>query len=134
MTVQVSASDSQGTMAVLHDVTPPAGGPPLHRHLAETEAFYVIDGRFLFELDGETRIVEAGDSITILPGVVHLYQNIGTTDGKMIIITHPAGLDAFFAELHVLLANPGPPDMGAIAGLHTKFGMDLLGPPLAARS
>lgn len=133
VTIQVSGADSKGTLAVMHDVTPPNGGPPLHRHHSDSEAFYVLEGTFLFELDGAEHVRQAGESLNILPGVAHLYQNTGTTPGKMIIVTTPAGLDEFFVELDALLKSSAEPDMGAVAGLHAKYGMELLGPPRAAR-
>ncbi|MFZ4507802.1 MAG: cupin domain-containing protein [Fimbriimonas sp.] len=134
VTVQVSGADSGGKLAVVHDVTPPLGGPPLHKHLTDTEAFYVLEGSFVFELDGVLRTLGVGESITILPGVVHLYQNVGELPGRMLIVTTPAGLDEFFVELDELLKSSAEPDMPAIAALHGRFGMELLGPPLVART
>ena len=132
VTVKVSGQDSGGRFALMHDETPPLGGPPLHRHRAECEVFSVQEGQFVFVLDGVRTTVEAGGTVFIPPGVVHQYQNVGAQPGRMLIYIEPAGLDLFFGELDALLASSAEPDMPAIARLHEKFGMDLLGPPMSA--
>lgn len=134
VTIKVAGRDTGGTFALMHDVTPPLGGPPLHRHRTDVEVFSVVDGRFVFELDGDRHEAGPGATVLIQPGVVHLYQNVGDHPGRMLIHIAPAGLDAFFAELDALLRASTEPDMPAIAALHDKYGMDLLGPPLSARS
>ena len=133
VTVRVSGPDTGGRFALMHDVTPPLGGPPLHRHRTDIEVFSVLEGQFAFELDGVRTTVGPGATIFIPPGVVHLYQNIGAQPGTMLICVEPAGLDAFFAELDRVLRASAQPDMPAIAALHEKFGMDLLGPPVSGR-
>jgi len=131
VTIKVSSSQTAGAVTVIHSATPPAGGPPLHLHKADAEVFYVLDGTFLFVLDGERHEVGAGSTIFIPAGTRHQYQNVGDAVGNLLIILAPAGLDDFFVELDALLKQGGEPDMPAIAALHAKFGMELLGPPLA---
>jgi quercetin dioxygenase-like cupin family protein len=133
VTVKVSGKDTGGTFALMQDVTPPLGGPPLHRHVRDREVFSVLEGQFVFELDGVRATAAAGATVFIPPGVAHLYQNVGDQPGHMLIYIEPAGLDAFFSELDALLRASAAPDMPAIAALHGKYGMDLLGPPLSQR-
>lgn len=132
LTVKVAGSSCGGRLSLMHSTTPPLAGPPLHRHLTDSETFYVLDGHFVFELDGERVELGAGDTLFIPPGVVHRYQCVGDVPGNVLCLVEPAGLDEFFGELHALLKRPGPPDMGEIAALHARFGMELLGPPMSA--
>lgn len=132
VTVKVASADSDGQISVMHDVTPPGGGPPLHLHLSESETFYVLSGDFRFELDGQLHSATAGDTVFIPAGVAHRYQNAGAEPGYMLIYIQPGGLDAFFGELHALLQVPGEPPMPAIAALHERYNMKLMGPPLSA--
>ena len=44
------------------------GSPHQHFH---TQATYCISGKFEFEIDGEKRIVEAGDGVYIEPNLLH---------------------------------------------------------------
>lgn len=132
VTIKVASQQTNGKLTVIHSETPPNGGPPLHAHLSDSETFFVLEGEFLFVLNDETVVVSAGSTVFIPAGTRHQYQNVGGEPGKLLIILEPAGLDAFFIELDVLLKQSAEPDMPAVAALHAKFGMELLGPPLAA--
>ena len=48
--------------------------------------------------------------------------------GTILSTREPPGLEIFFEEL---AAVPGPPDPGKLAPLFVKYGLELLGPPLA---
>lgn len=133
VSIRVAGSETGNQYAVITGETPPQGGPPLHVHLTDAETFYVLEGTFLFELDGETVQAGAGDVVHIPPGVKHLYQNIGSEFGKLLLVVAPAGLDDFFIELDALLKSSAEPPMPKIAELHAKYKMELLGPPMAAR-
>ena len=132
VTVLISTADTGGKYTFMHGVTPPKGGPPLHKHVSDSEVFHVLSGDFVFMLDGERVEAAEGATVFIPAGVVHQYQNIGDEPGELLLFVEPAGLDDFFVELDALLKAGGGGDMGAIAGLHAKFRMELLGPPLAA--
>jgi len=132
VTIKVAGADTGGRYTVIHGVTPPLGGPPLHLHHEDWETFFVLSGRFAFLLDGERIEAEKGDTIHIPPGVVHQYQNIAAEPSEVLLFVEPAGLDEFFVELDALLKSSAEPDMGAIAALHARYKMELLGPPMAA--
>lgn len=131
--IKVSSNETGGAWTVLTSHTPPKGGPPLHSHVVDDEAFYILRGTFAFELDGELKHAVAGDTVYIPAGVRHLYQNVGEETGELLLVVVPGGLDAFFVELDALLRQPGTPDMEAIARLHEAYRMELLGPPMSAR-
>lgn len=132
VTIKVSGAQTDGKVTVIHGETPPKGGPPLHTHVSDSETFYVVEGEFLFVLDGEKITASAGSTVFIPAGVVHQYQNVGEEFGKLLLVVEPAGLDEFFVELDALLKESEEPNMPAIAALHEKYRMELLGPPLAA--
>ncbi len=132
VTVLVSGASTGGKYTVMHGVTPPTGGPPLHVHLFESEVFHVISGSFVFVLDGERVEASEGATVFIPAGTSHQYQNVGETNGELLLFVEPAGLDEFFVELDALLKAGGQNDMAAIAGLHAKYRMELQGPPLSA--
>jgi quercetin dioxygenase-like cupin family protein len=133
VSIKVTGSDTGGKYTVMEGVTPPQGGPPLHSHTSDFETFMVLEGKFLFVLNDQEVILEAGDTVHIPPGVVHQYQNIGDAPGRVFLVVEPAGLDEFFGDLDAVLKASPEPDMPSIAALHGKYRMELLGPPLAAR-
>jgi quercetin dioxygenase-like cupin family protein len=51
--VKLGGDDTDGNYAIMKTVTPPQGGPPLHRHRREDESFYVLEGEYVFEVDGK---------------------------------------------------------------------------------
>lgn len=131
--IKISSRDTNGAFAVAEDLTPPNGGPPLHMHYEQDEWWYVLEGEFLFEIDGEQIHAVPGATVFAPKGSRHTFQNIGTTNGRTIVTVVPGGLDLFFEEVDQTVSRHAVPDMEAVHVLFHKYGMELLGPPLAAR-
>lgn len=51
-----------------------------HRHHAEEEWVYILEGKALSDIEGETEEAGPGDFIAYPAGVAHLLKNIGDTD------------------------------------------------------
>jgi quercetin dioxygenase-like cupin family protein len=133
VSIKVASAETDNQYTVIWGQSPPLGGPPLHLHVSDSETFYVLEGTYIFELDGEIFNANVGDVVHIQPGVKHLYQNVGAEPGKLLLVVSPGGLDDFFIELDSLLNAHAEPPMPEIAALHAKFKMELLGPPMVAR-
>lgn len=131
MLLKVAADATDGAFSIMEDRTPPGGGPPLHSHHCE-EWFYIVDGEFLVEVDGATSTASPGDLLHVAPDVPHTFQNIGSVDGRMLIVAKPGGIESYFMELaERMMADPSNlPALGAIAA---KYGVVLHGPPIGAR-
>jgi uncharacterized cupin superfamily protein len=132
--VKLAGTDTAGRLAVIEDCTPPLGGPPLHRHGREDEWFYVLEGEYLFEVDGRQERCGAGAAVYAPRGTVHTFQNVGASSGRMLVVVQPAGLDAFFADLDGATRGMREPDLSVVVPIFEKYGLELLGPPLAARA
>lgn len=128
MSIKLSGKDTGGQFAVIEDVSQPKAGPPLHLHHREDESFYVIEGEFVFEVDGQCVEAAAGDFVFAPRGSAHRYQNRGTSEGRLLVMVQPAGLDDFFEELSRI---EGPPSPEAMVPVFAKHGLELLGPPLS---
>jgi quercetin dioxygenase-like cupin family protein len=70
---------------------------PAHRHNHSEEVLYLLRGRLDHRIGEERIIVNAGDTITIPPGVGHQAINIGDQDAEM-IVAYPTGARDFVAE------------------------------------
>jgi quercetin dioxygenase-like cupin family protein len=125
-----SATQGRATLIETHDA--PGYGPPMHRHRNETEVFHVLQGRYLFEVDGERRIVHAGETLTARAGTTHRFVNISDDTSRMLVLISP-GFDAtgFFSELRDVMRH-GVPAPDTLARLGAKWDIEFLGPPLTA--
>ncbi len=119
------------------NATLPHGGPPLHRHSREDEFFYVLEGEFLVQSDGQTTRAAPGTAVSLPRGTTHTYTNAGTAPGKLLVLCVPAGIERFWAEVGQPgsdVASPPPPPTPAqlehlaTAALH--YGIEVVGPPL----
>jgi len=133
VTVKISSQDTGGAFAVCEDVTPPLAGPPLHLHLEQDEWWYILEGEYLFEVDGQQTKANAGATVFARRGSRHTFQNIGHQPGRVLVTVVPGGLDVFFLELSAMFPASAPLDMEKFAPLFRKHRLELLGPPLGAR-
>lgn len=129
--VRICPDATKGALSVIETVNAPGFGPPLHRHL-ETEIFRVIEGTYLYEVDGRRFEATAGDVVLIPGGAAHGFLNIGETPARQFIIIQPA-LDAaaFFTGLGALMAQ-GRPDVETLNAFGKLWSVEFLGPPIRA--
>src|SRR3990172_2948145 len=60
-----------------------------HTHRIQEQIYHVVDGEGLMELDGERRVMRAGDYAFVPPGVEHAIYNTGRTDLTFFVVTAP---------------------------------------------
>jgi len=133
LTIRVSSRDTNGAFAVFEGRVPPLEGPPLHRHPAQDESFYVVEGEFRFEVDGEEIYASAGASVVAPRGSSHTFQNVGSERGRMITTVVPGGLDLFFEDIEAVSPRGTAPDLAKLLPVFKKHGQEMLGPPLRVR-
>lgn len=118
-------SESNGLL-ILENTFHAKGGPARHLHYDQDEWFYALEGEFIVEVGDERMALHPGDSLLAPRRVPHVWANVGTTRGRMLIAFMPAGkMEAFFRE--VTKSNAMPPQDPELWRTH---GMELLGPPL----
>ena len=111
----------------------PGFGPPLHRH-REAEIVYILQGRYLFEVDGKRLEAAVGDTVVANGNVPHRFVNIDSNPSKQLVKIVP-GCDAlaFFTEL-------GSPPRGtklddeAKQAFSARCGVEFSGAPLNTSS
>jgi quercetin dioxygenase-like cupin family protein len=129
--VRVPPDTTGGVLTSIETINEPGFGPPLHRH-RETEVFYVLEGRYLFEVDSKRFTANVGDVVTAPGGSAHTFVNITDQPARQFIQILP-GLDAaaFFLELADVMRD-GKPDRDALNAFGAKWHVEFLGPPLKA--
>ncbi|RNC91865.1 MAG: cupin domain-containing protein [Allomuricauda sp.] len=76
----------------------PAGvpGPPPHLHNNYQEAFLILEGEMEFMINGETRVLKAGESVDIPSGILHTFGNKSASPCKWVNVHSPKGFFDFF--------------------------------------
>ena len=126
VTIKAHTRNTNGSMSVLEIAVEPNSGPALHTHLREDELWWVLEGEFRFKA-GDVMLHAAAGGMAFGPrGAPHAFQNVGTTRGRLLVVTTPSGLERFFEQF---AASPGGPDVLAEVG--TANWIEFAGPPLA---
>lgn len=109
---KVSAAATGGTVSVAEVIAQPGGGVPLHVHDREEETFYVLEGRFSFQV-GED-IIEAGPGDTVYGPrqTAHSWRCTGDGESRMFALFSPGEFEGFLSELTQV---PPPSDPAAEA-------------------
>ena len=130
--VRLPPAASAGAFCFIDTINAPGKGPPLHRH-REAEIFRVIEGRYLYQVDGRRFFAEVGDVISIPGGAAHGFVNVTDAPARQFILITPA-LDAaaFFTELAATMRD-GLPDRDALNAFGEKWAVEFLGPTLDPR-
>jgi quercetin dioxygenase-like cupin family protein len=118
-------------------VRPGGGVSVAHRHPQLTERFEVLEGELTVKLDGETRVLTAGEQVTIPPGAAHHYANRSQADCAFRCEVWPAArFEAMVVTLFALGMEGrtnarGAPSPLQMAVILDEFGdvMELAGPP-----
>lgn len=87
ITFKVIVDENPGEASIIEMTPQPQDRVPLHKHAAET--FCVLEGNFeFFGADPESTFeATLGDYVRIPAGVPHGWVNIGTTKGRLQIVT-----------------------------------------------
>jgi mannose-6-phosphate isomerase-like protein (cupin superfamily) len=134
--VKVSSRDTGGAFAVFEARTRPLQGPPLHVHHEQDETWHVMEGEYVFEVDGQEIYAGPGSTVFAPRGSRHTFQNIGASPGRLMTVVVPGGLDLFFEELEAAVpagTSPATADPSAVVPIFRKHNLELLGPPLSMR-
>jgi len=123
MIVHLRSVDTGGSYALIEMHHPPNVGPALHVHPRGPEAFFVLEGEYLFFRGSETIPVTKGQSVAIPPGVAHRYV-VGPEGGRALVITPPE-LELYFARIAERLQSAAVPWEEEFA-VAAEFGQEFL--------
>ena len=124
---RLSSVDTDGRLFLTEQTMLAKGGPPRHLHHEQDEWFYILEGEFIIEVGVQRYTLNPGDSVFAPRKIPHVWANVGSPPGRILIAFTPAGaMEAFFDLTTKANAMPGlDPD------LWRAHGMEVVGPPLA---
>lgn len=130
ITFKVTDEDTGGKYSVWEIEVPKHSGPPSHYHTNLEEGFYVLEGEFAIQHNERSINAITGSFTHIQRGVVHKYKNIGKATGKLLVTGVPAGLENFFEEAGIPIADEkrftppsSPIDIARIVDVSEKHGI-----------
>jgi quercetin dioxygenase-like cupin family protein len=121
------ASDTGRQFSVWESIVPPGRGAPAHTHTREDEAFYVLSGEVLVEVEGVTDPLrlDTGAFLFAPRHRRHGYRNVGTTTARLLVFAMPGtGLDRMFAAFDEVGKQSGhTPAIQTIAAIAEQYGV-----------
>lgn len=126
MTVKASADETARAFTLLEAEEPPDFGPPMHIHHDCAEAFYVLDGEYIFFLGEEEESCPAGSFIYIPLGTPHGFR-VGKTASRKLNFYIPAAMVGYFDDLSDAEAK-GRADEDVLAEILRKYSVEVIGP------
>lgn len=96
--IKANAATSGGALTCVETHDPPGFVAPAHIHRMATEAFYVLEGSYVFRTGDEETTCDPGSFVLVPRGVTHGYK-AGSGGGRLLIIYVPPGIDEMWREL-----------------------------------
>ena len=134
--MHVAGEETNDRLSLVEGLLPPDAMTPLHVLPNADQILYVLEGELTAYLPGVERILRSGDSMLQPAGVPQTHRVTSANPARVLAITSPAGIERFFSEIgrpaeRLVMPQPEamPSDLGALAAIAAKHGMDLLGPP-----
>lgn len=98
-----------GRVSVTEITVPPhSAGPPLHRH-AFDEAFYMLEGELIFQLEDELLTNGPGELFFVPRNAVHALANHTDAPARYMLVCTPVGFERHWARLAADAAGVEPP-------------------------
>lgn len=125
--LKVSGKDTDGDLCIYDTLRTQTGGPRLHLHEAQDEWFFVLKGKFTFQVGEETFNLKEGDALFGPRKIPHAFAQTSEGEGRLLLTYQPAGLmESFYKEARAL---PNPTEEES-KKLFQRHGMQLLGKAL----
>ena len=95
----------------------------------------MLEGALTIQVGGDTITASAGDVAFLPRGIAHSFSNTGDGSAKALVLTTPAGLEGFFAEVFEPATDRSavPPAVnkeliGRAIAASARYGLELLPP------
>jgi mannose-6-phosphate isomerase-like protein (cupin superfamily) len=124
-----TADQTAGALMAAECTNVGPGGPPLHSHEAIDEFYYVLRGRYGFQIGRDRHEGGPGTFVFIPRGASHTFASVSEEEGKILAFTLPA-FDGFIRGISELQTR-GFDQVDMIEHFHA-FQSEIDGPPLTS--
>ena len=127
--VLLRSEETGGYVSVTEIVVPPhSGGPPLHTHNFD-EAFYMLEGELIFQVDDALLTKGAGELSFAARNVAHTLANHSEAPARYVPVCPPAGFERHGGRIAADAAGVEPPQWA----LQPIPEVTVVGPQIAAQ-
>jgi len=128
--VLLRSEETDGHLSVTEIVVPPhSAGPPLHTHDFD-EAFYLLEGELIFQVEDELETKAAGELSFAPRNAPHTLANHSDAPARYLLTCTPAGFERHWAHIAAEAAGVEPPQWA----LQPIPEVTVVGPPIAAQA
>jgi len=122
-----TSRDTGGEYVLVEAAVAAGGSVAAHVHPYQTEEFEILSGSVEFRKDGDKVVASEGDSVTVEPGTVHRFKNVGGDEARFLAKVSPAlEFESFLETMFALAADgktnkkgmPNPVRMTVIANAY----------------
>lgn len=132
LAVRLPPEVSGEALTVLETSNAPGFGPPLHRQ-RETEVFRVLEGRYLYEVNGRRFEAAAGNLVRMPGGDAHAFINMTDNPARqLLMMLSGSGRATLFPRTRPG-SEKGHPDRNELNLFGRPRGVEFLGPPLSVK-
>ena len=128
--VLLRSEETDGHVSVTEIVVPPhSAGPPLHTHDFD-EAFYMLEGELIFQVEEALVTKGAGELVFAPRNVAHALANHSDAPARYLLTCTPAGFERQWARMAAEVAGVEPPRWALEAIPEVR----VVGPQIAAQA
>ncbi len=128
--ILLRSEETGGTLSVTEIAVPPhTAGPPLHTHDFD-EAFYVLEGELIFQVEDVLATKGPGEASFAGRNVPHALANHSDAPARYLLVCAPAGFERHWARLAAETAGVEPPRWA----LQPIPEVTVVGPQIAAQA
>jgi mannose-6-phosphate isomerase-like protein (cupin superfamily) len=134
--IRAGGDATGGRLAVLEHHGERGYTCPVHRHHADEETFFVLEGELRVECGDEGRAVGEGGVAFVPRRLRHAFV-VTSPQARFLTLHTPARFDEFVLAAGTLATSAdtvapeeAPPDPAALNAMASSYGIEILGPPL----
>src|SRR3954468_21873637 len=128
--VLLRGEETGDQVSVTEIVVPPhTTGPPLHIHDFD-EAFYVLEGELIFQVEDALHTKGAGELSFAPRNVAHALANHSDAPARYVLVCTPAGFERHWARTSAEAAGVEPPEWARLPIPEVT----VVAPPIAAQA
>jgi len=124
--LKVSGDNTQGQLSLLLGELKKGDSAPLHMHDMD-EVFYILDGKFLFQLGNERITATIGDTVFITRNLPHTYLTKSSKGKVLFMFTPTKFTERLFEKLSLSTTLPTSQELEEMKSV---FGLKIVGPPI----